>query len=145
MGQARYSRFDKLDGSHDFKKAVPGGFVDYAARRLPGGEVVWFNFDLGREMGLIPSDHGNTLNSALRRQILDTFCLTIINEHDLDRGRRRGVANCCVQADQEPSSGSSSGVLAPVQASCGWSGPNRRRKFARCCFVLRSRRLMPKE
>ena len=88
MGQARYSRFDKLDGSHGFKKAVPDGFVDYAARRLPGGEVVWFNFDLGREMGLIPSDHGNTMNSALRRQILDTFCLTIINEHDLDRGRR---------------------------------------------------------
>jgi uncharacterized protein YdiU (UPF0061 family) len=87
MGQDAYSRFDRLDGSHGFKKAVPGGFVDYTARRLPGGEVVWFNFDLAREMGLLRNDHGNTLNNALRRKILDTFCLTIINEYDLDRGR----------------------------------------------------------
>jgi len=87
MGQDTYSRFDKLDGSHAFKQAVPGGFVDYTARRLPGGEVVWFNFDLAREMGLIPRDHGDALNSGLRRKILDTFCLTIINEYDLDHGR----------------------------------------------------------
>ncbi len=88
MAQDAYSRFDALDGSHPFKEAVPGGFVDYAARRLPGGEVVWFNFDLAREMGLIPRDHASRLNSELRRKILDTFCLTIINEHDRNHGRR---------------------------------------------------------
>lgn len=87
MGQDPYSRFDELDGSHPFKKAVPGGFVDYAARRLRGGEVVWFNFHLAREMGLIPADHGDTLDAALRRKILETFCLTIINEYNLDRGQ----------------------------------------------------------
>ncbi len=87
MGQDEYSRFEKLSGSHAFKKAVPGGFVDYAARRLPGGEVVWFNFNLARELGLIPAQHPDTLNARLRRKILDTFCLTIINEFELDRGR----------------------------------------------------------
>jgi len=87
MGQDEYSRFDKLDGSHPFKKAVPGGFVDYAARRLPGGEVVWFNFQLARELGLIPTQHPDTLNTRLRRKILDAFCLTIINEFELERGR----------------------------------------------------------
>jgi hypothetical protein len=87
MGQDEYSKFEKLDGSHAFKKAVPDGFVDYAARRLPGGEVVWFNFDLARRIGLLPASHPDTLNARLRRKILDTFCLTIINEYELDRGR----------------------------------------------------------
>ena len=87
MGQDEYSRFERLSGSHAYKKAVPGGFVDYAARRLPGGEVVWFNFNLAREMGLVPSRHADTLNARLRRRILDTFCLTIINEYELNRGR----------------------------------------------------------
>ncbi len=87
MGQRAYSKFDRLDGSHAFKRAVPGGYVDYAARRLPGGEVVWFNFDLAREMGLIPSKHAGRLDAELRGKILDTFCLTIINEYELDRGR----------------------------------------------------------
>ncbi|ANM31000.1 hypothetical protein ABI59_17595 [Acidobacteria bacterium Mor1] len=88
MARHAYSRFEDLDGSHPFKAAVPGGYVDYDARRLPGGEVVWFNFDLAREMGLIPRDHDSRLNSELRRKILDTFCLTIINEYELDHGRR---------------------------------------------------------
>jgi len=87
MGQDEYSRFERLSGSHAYKKAVPGGFVDYAARRLPGGEVVWFNFNLAREMGLVPSRHADTLNARLRRRILDTFCLTIINEYEMNRGR----------------------------------------------------------
>ena len=87
MGQDEYSKFEKRDGSHAFKKAVPDGFVDYAARRLPGGEVVWFNFDLARRIGLLPASHPDTLNARLRRKILDTFCLTIINEYELDRGR----------------------------------------------------------
>jgi uncharacterized protein YdiU (UPF0061 family) len=87
MGQDEYSKFEKLDGSHPFKKAVPGGFIDYAARRLPGGEVVWFNFQLARELGLIAAQHPDTLNARLRRKICDTFCLTIINEYDMERGR----------------------------------------------------------
>ena len=87
MGQDEYSKFKKLDGSHPFKKAVPDGFVDYAARRLPGGELVWFNFDLARQLGLIPAQHPDALNARLRRKVLDTFCLTIINEVELNRGR----------------------------------------------------------
>ncbi|MDH3786274.1 MAG: hypothetical protein OEV00_13225, partial [Acidobacteriota bacterium] len=86
MGQKPYRQFGRLDGSHPFKSAVPDGFVDYAARRIPDGKVVWFNFQLARETGLIPSSHPARLNGKLRQAILDTFCLTIINEYDLERG-----------------------------------------------------------
>lgn len=82
----RYAAFTQLSGAHPFKRAVPDGFVDYEARRSHGSSVVYFNFALAREMGLIPSDHPDRLTAGLRRAILDSFSLTIINEYDLKTG-----------------------------------------------------------
>jgi uncharacterized protein YdiU (UPF0061 family) len=81
--QTPYPGFRQIDGRHPLRLAVPGGFVDYAARRKSGGEVFYFNFALAREMGLIPASHPDTLNSKLCRAILDTFSLEIINEYDI--------------------------------------------------------------
>ncbi len=80
-----YRRFARLDGSHPLRRAVPRGFVDYRARRIPG-EVVYFNFELAREMGLIPADHPDRLVPALRRAILDAFSIRIVNEYDEAHG-----------------------------------------------------------
>jgi hypothetical protein len=79
-----YRRFRQLNGSHPWKSAVPAGYVDYPARRRRGGRVAYFNFALAREMGLLPKDHPDEFNPALRRAILDTFSLVIINEWDIE-------------------------------------------------------------
>jgi len=84
---ASYDRFRRIDGRHPLKQAVPRGRVEYRARRRRG-DVVFFNFELAREMGLIPRDHPDRLNSRLRRAIVATFALTIINEYDIERGKR---------------------------------------------------------
>jgi len=83
-----YRRFRQLDGSHPWKRAVPAGYVDYPARRRRGGEVAFFNFALAREMGLLPKDHPDEFNPALRRAILETFSLVIINEWDVAHATR---------------------------------------------------------
>ncbi|GMR21151.1 MAG: hypothetical protein BMS9Abin36_1750 [Gammaproteobacteria bacterium] len=85
---APYPGFRKINGSHPLRQAVPDGFVNYAARRKPGGEVFFFNFALAKEMGLIPASHPDTLNSKLCQVILDTFSLQIINEYDLGHKTR---------------------------------------------------------
>ncbi len=61
---------------------MAGGFVDYAARRRRGGQVLFFNFALAKEMGLVPRSHPERLNPALSRAVLDTFGLQILNEWD---------------------------------------------------------------
>ena len=48
-----YASFARIDGSHPYRDQVPGGHVDYRARRRRDGEVAFFNFGLAREMGLI--------------------------------------------------------------------------------------------
>jgi hypothetical protein len=78
----RYPRFGRIDGSHPWKRRVPGAFVDYTARRRPNGRVAWFNFDLAKQMGLVPRQHPERLNAALERVILRTFGIRIINEWD---------------------------------------------------------------
>ena len=86
--------FSRLNGEHSFKDANPGAFVDYAARTRRGGKVFYFNFALAREMGLIPSasasgsTEGAELTPELSEAILDAFSLVIINEWDLEKGRR---------------------------------------------------------
>jgi len=67
---------------------VPRGHVDYRARRRRDSDVAWFNFDLAREMGLIPASHPDRLTPGLRRALLDTFSLVIINEYDFLSGLR---------------------------------------------------------
>lgn len=90
----RRSKLHLLDGRHPFKTAVPGGYVDYPVRRRTGGRVLLFNFDLAREIGLLPSTAPDVLDSALRGEILRTFGLEIVNEydceHDPDAARRAG-------------------------------------------------------
>ena len=81
-----FSKFDLIDGSHRFKSAVPGGYVEYSVRSRAGAQVFYLNFDLAREMGLIPSDHGDELSVELSEKIIDTFSLVIINEWDLQNG-----------------------------------------------------------
>lgn len=78
-----YSAFARIDGRHPFRDAVPGGHVDYRARRRRDGEVAFFNYGLAREMGLIAAGHPNAMTSALRKALLDAFALVIVNEYDL--------------------------------------------------------------
>ncbi len=72
-----------LDGGHPWREAASEGFVDYLARYRPGGRVLYFNFALAGEMGLIPTSHGGRMNARLEAKILKTFSLQIINEYDL--------------------------------------------------------------
>jgi hypothetical protein len=81
-----YRAFARIDGRHPYRDAVPGGSIDYRARRRRDGKVAFFNFDLAREMGLIQRDHPDTLVPELSKAILDTFCFVIVNEYDLARG-----------------------------------------------------------
>jgi len=78
---ASYEAFDQLDGSHPWQTAVPQGFILYPVRELRKGEVAYFNFDLAKEMGLIPKDHPEVLTAALKSKLLETFSLQIINEY----------------------------------------------------------------
>jgi uncharacterized protein YdiU (UPF0061 family) len=82
----QYERFSEINGNHDFKAAVPGGYVDYPVRNIPGGKVAFFNFALAKKMGLIPADHPHSMNPKLQAAILDTFAIQIINEYDRIHG-----------------------------------------------------------
>jgi len=82
----RYAGFDRIDGNHPFKAAVPDGYVEYAVKQRPDGEVFYFNFELAKEMGLLPADHHHTLNSALSKKLLNTFSLEVINEYEIENG-----------------------------------------------------------
>ncbi|MBI3802465.1 MAG: YdiU family protein [Nitrospirae bacterium] len=81
-----HARFAQINGKHPFRTAVPDGFVDYAVRIRRGGKLFYFNFDLAEEIGLIPKGHRHRMTPILRRAILDTFSLQIINEYDLTHG-----------------------------------------------------------
>ncbi len=83
-----YSSFDQLDGSHPWMKVIADGYVPYRVRELGTGEIAYFNFTLAKEMGLIPSDHSQSMNDSLKASLLKTFSLQIINEYD-ELSRRR--------------------------------------------------------
>jgi uncharacterized protein YdiU (UPF0061 family) len=83
VGKYSYSAFSRINGEHPFKKQVPGGRIEYKARYKKGGKVSFFNFNLAKEIGLIPKFHPNTLNPDLEKEILDKFSIVIINEYDL--------------------------------------------------------------
>lgn len=80
--QTDYTTFDQIDGTHPWQKSVPEGYLLYPVRRLHYGKVVYFNFELAKEMGLIEKNHSQTLNPLLENKILDAFNLRIINEFD---------------------------------------------------------------
>ncbi len=77
-----YESFDQLDGTHPWMEVVPEGFVSYSVRELGIGKVVYFNFVLAKEMGLISSDHPHVLSAELEKKIIQTFSIQIINEYD---------------------------------------------------------------
>ena len=77
-----YEAFDRLDGSHPFKEALPEGFVEYSVRELHRGKVSYFNYALAKQMGLITDNHPRAMNKGLEQKILQTFSLRIINEYD---------------------------------------------------------------
>src|SRR5213595_1757387 len=81
-----YQSFAKLDGRHPWREACPDGYVDYAARTRPGGRVIYFNFDLAKQLGLVPANHAHRLTAALEKAILDAFAIQIINEYDQTSG-----------------------------------------------------------
>lgn len=113
-----YSAFGEIDGSHPWKYAVPNGFIEYQARILRGSKVVFFNFELAKEMGLIPKDHAHVLNRKLEQSILETFALRIINEYDQLTGEdfpakdvkeKRYMATRYLQLQHECKKGATSG------------------------------------
>jgi uncharacterized protein YdiU (UPF0061 family) len=77
-----YSRFKQINGEHSLKDSVFGSYVEYQVRKRHGGKVVFFNFQLAKDMGLIPQNHEHKLNKQLEEMILDTFAIIIINEYD---------------------------------------------------------------
>lgn len=79
-----YSKFYRINGWHPLQNEVPTSVVKYQARLRKGGKVAAFNFDLAREIGLIPSNHENSLNADLEKKILETFGIIIINEYDIE-------------------------------------------------------------
>lgn len=79
-----YLQFDQLNGSHPWMSLMPEGHISYKARILKNGKVSYFNFQLAKEMGLIPKNHSHKLNKALEQKLIDTFSLRIINEYDLE-------------------------------------------------------------
>jgi len=83
-----YEKFKEIDGTHPWRNVSPDGYIDYQARYRPHGRVLYFNFALAKEMDLIPSDHRASITKDLEQVILDTFSLQIINEYDLERGKK---------------------------------------------------------
>lgn len=83
-----YSRFHKIDGTHPWRKVSPNGYEDYPVRLRKGGRVIFFNYALAREMGLIPAHHPSKMNPKLEEAILKTFSLQILNEHDWANKKR---------------------------------------------------------
>lgn len=77
-----YENFDKIDGTHPWRDISPHGFIDYPVQFRKKGRVVYFNFNLAREMGLIPRHHPKRITKKLEQAVLRTFSLQILNEYD---------------------------------------------------------------
>jgi len=82
-GRNPYAKFTRINGDHPLKKAVPNIFVGYDVHARLGGDVTYFNFELAKEMGLINDSHPHNLTQKLKKQLLDTFAIQIINEFDV--------------------------------------------------------------
>ena len=83
-----YPVFKKLNGEHPLKSETLDSFVDYQVRTRRGGHLRFFNFELAKEIGLIPQNHAEELNSELEEEILQTFGIVIINEFDQLKERK---------------------------------------------------------
>src|SRR5689334_5364901 len=83
-----YEKFKEVDGTHPWRSVSPDGYVDYRARYRPQGRVVYLNFPLAKEMGLITADQPHSVDKELEQAILDTFSLQIINEYDVEQRKK---------------------------------------------------------
>jgi uncharacterized protein YdiU (UPF0061 family) len=81
-----YSAFDQIDGDHPWQSKVPEGCLLYPTRKLGRGQVLWFNFQLAKDMGLMSADHPHKLTPELNKKIIETFSLQIQNEWDQSNG-----------------------------------------------------------
>lgn len=81
-----YESFDIIDGRHPWQQSVPDGFVPYPVKKLGKGKVVFFNYSLAREMGLISSSHPNQMTPQLVEKLIETFSVQIVNEYDQANG-----------------------------------------------------------
>ncbi len=81
-----YSKFNRINGKHPFQKETKDSYVAYRARTRHGGKVTAFNYDLAREIGLIPKGHPNKMTKELEKAFIDTFAIVIINEYDQING-----------------------------------------------------------
>jgi len=86
LGPDCYAGLAALHGRHPLRTRVPSAIVSYPARRRHDGEIAYFNFGLARELGLLADDHPDRLTPDLRRTLLDTFALVIVNEWDQEHG-----------------------------------------------------------
>ncbi|MDH4028999.1 MAG: hypothetical protein OEU95_09240, partial [Nitrospirota bacterium] len=77
-----YKNFLKINGDHAWREVCPEGYIDYPARIRKGGRVLFFNFPLARETGLIARNHPPVMTPELEEIVLKTFSLRIINEYD---------------------------------------------------------------
>jgi uncharacterized protein YdiU (UPF0061 family) len=80
-----YLAFSKINGSHPLQMILPEIVVPYKVRQIETAKVAYFNFDLAKEMGLIPNQHPQRLNKNLEATILSTFAIRIINEYDIKK------------------------------------------------------------
>ena len=78
-----FSNFKKIDGTHPWRDVRPEGYLDYPVKFRRGGKVIYFNFDLAKELQLIPASYPHRMNASLEDVILKTFSLSVINEYDL--------------------------------------------------------------
>jgi uncharacterized protein YdiU (UPF0061 family) len=121
-----YQALDQLDGSHPWQEQVPEGLITYPVRKLNQGRVAYFNFQLAKEMGIIPLDHPNQMNKKLEEKLLETFSLRIINEYDQQNKiqypkrtlkKNRYMATRYLQLQHSDKSGRTSG-----DGRCIWNG-----------------------
>ncbi|MES2769954.1 MAG: hypothetical protein V4596_12485 [Bdellovibrionota bacterium] len=80
--QNEYQRFDLIDGTHPWQEALKDQVVLYPVRELNRGKIMYFNYRLAKEMGLIPADHPQKMNKDLEKKLLKTFSIQIINEFE---------------------------------------------------------------
>lgn len=80
-----YFRLRQINGRHPLQATLKEGegYYSYSVRTKRNGQVLYFNFELAKEMGIIPANHPEKLNPQLEKTILEVFSITIINEYDI--------------------------------------------------------------
>jgi hypothetical protein len=87
-GAKRHARIRSIDGRHPLQQVAPSAIVSYPAGRRRDSRIVFFNFELAREIGRLPRHFPDRLDRSLEAALLDTFSLVIVNEWDEAHGRR---------------------------------------------------------